>query len=884
MSKKTKKYIPLRGSILIMFIGLAIIFIGLAFYYWHINLQPLIQENAISNIKALSQAQAYRLATYIDTNRKTLSPQRLSELMETMLLLQDSYTHYQFLVSISIELDYETIDPEALYHQPENNYDITVSSFDCNDCHQFEIPLYSTSTKDLIGLAIFTINGQFMNFLEKKIQESFIVGIITIISIITVFWLIISIMLRPFAQLAVHLNKQSILSPKELPRLSAPKSREIMALKTAMDQMLSKIIKNQEILEQTVMDRTLRLRETIEQLKNEVTTRQRAEQEAITANRTKSQFLANMSHEIRTPLNAIIGFSDLLSKELTQNKQITYVQTIVSSGKTLLGLINDILDLSKIEAGKLDLQYANISLRTLLEEMSYTFSPSLKNKGLSYSIEIDPDLPETLLLDEVRMRQILFNLVGNAVKFTKKGGISIFVKKKFVEDDHSALDLIIGVQDTGVGIPEDQQAVIFESFRQKDGQKLSEYGGTGLGLAITKRLIEMMNGTIQVKSKMHEGTLFQFEIPNVDVATFVNDNQLSDNANECKQCSKIVFDHAKVLSVDDVLSNQILMDSFLDQFNFEVIKAYNGLEAIEMTKKHQPDIIFMDIKMPVMDGYEAISILKADNATRHIPVVIISASVVKGVSKEINTIEYEAFLSKPVAHDSVIDVLKQLIPYQELTVSQEQTESSENTLGVMLPSNSHIAPELVSIPPELIEKLSPFEPQILSQINEGILIDEIEQIASEIKTISESFHCQILVDWAAETLSFVEMFDIENLPENLKRFSVLINQEQVSDSSQEVVTSHVISPEVNEEVSNEISPELKEKLHGFSGQIQTQLDEGILIDVVERLVNEIKQVSEMDQCKVIMNWAEATLGHIDMFDIENLSISLEQFSELINVT
>jgi len=770
MSKKKKKYIPLRGSILIMFIGLGLLFSGLAIYFWYIVLLPHIQINTTSTIKALSQAQAYRLETYIDANRKHLTPKQLKEYMSKMLLLKDEYTGYHFLVGISVEMDYETIDL-AGHNQAATDFDISVSSFLCNNCAKSEVPLYSISTRDLIGLATFKINGQFMKYIEKKIQISFIIGSLTSIGIIIVFWWIISLMLKPFTQLAFHLQIQNIQSLKQLPKLSSPKTKEIMAVKDAMDLMLSKIRKNQENLEQTVLDRTIKLRETIAQLENEIETRQRAEQEAITANLTKSQFLANMSHEIRTPLNAIIGFSELLNKELTQRKHINYVQTIVSSGKTLLGLINDILDLSKIEAGKLDFQLTNVSLRAVFQELSYTFSPNLKAKGLTFSIEIDPDLPETLLLDEIRIRQILFNLIGNAIKFTEQGSISTFVKKNPQKDNQSSVELIIGVQDTGIGIPEDQQDIIFDSFRQKDGQKLSEYGGTGLGLAITKKLIEMMNGKIFVESHVNQGTLFQFEIPDVKVASLTSKtNDIIENL-DYSSYETIDFDPATILIVDDVLNNQILMESFLCEFNFNTLIANNGIEAIEMASKYQPDVIFMDVKMPVMDGFEATSRLKSNENTRHIPVIIISASVMKENSAELETIDYDSYLIKPVSQKSVVETLKKFISYQKVNVSLTDKDNKENHEVTAIKEDA-----IDIIHPELIQQILGFKSQLMLQIDEGILVDDVEAIAIEIKQLSENYDCKEIMDWAEEVLALVEMFDIENLTHKLEQFFVLLEK------------------------------------------------------------------------------------------------------------
>jgi signal transduction histidine kinase/DNA-binding NarL/FixJ family response regulator len=761
MNKKNKKYIPLRVAILFMFIGLGIIFTCLAVFFWNLVLLPEIRNNSISSVTALSQIQAFRLETYIESHRETLTPKKLKDFMGSILLLKDSKTNFQFLVGIRLAMDYDTIDLSFHDDHDEKDrcFDISTSSFVCNDCIETELLLYSPSTKDLIGLAYFTINSQFLNYIEKNIQISFLFGIITIVGIISIFWLMISLMIKPFAQIAFHLRVKNIQNLTPLPKLNGIITQEIMAVKIAMDYMLSRISDHQELLEQTVKDRTIKLQDTIAQMKIEVETRLRAEQEAIKANKSKSQFLANMSHEIRTPLNSIIGFSELLKKDLTQEKHKNYLQTIVGSGKTLLILINDILDLSKIEAGKLDLQYANISLRTLLQEMHLSFNQSIQAKGLSFHCDVDPDLPETLIIDEVRLRQILFNLIGNAVKFTNMGSVKI-VARKGCTDDIDKINLIIGVHDTGVGVPKDQQRIIFDAFRQQDGQKISEYGGTGLGLAITKRLIEMMNGTISVHSEINKGSVFQFELPDVAVTSEKTSEPMPNSDNN--DIDQITFADAKILVVDDVLNNLMLMESFLIDFNFHIDTAMNGLEAIEKAKEFQPDVIFMDIKMPVMDGFEATQKLKNDDRTCHIPVIILSASAMKGLSTDLDNVKHDDYLTKPVSQKSVIKSLKKFIPFDmpfdDQTSGQNKTFLDEND----------------KVPIELIEKIKCFEPQITMHITEGILVDEIEHIANEIKSISASFNCKPIIAWTDEILSLAEMFDIERLSEVLKRFSLLV--------------------------------------------------------------------------------------------------------------
>lgn len=246
---------------------------------------------------------------------------------------------------------------------------------------------------------------------------------------------------------------------------------------------------------------------------------EKARADAEAANKAKSQFLANISHEIRTPMNAVIGFSELLASLITDKKQKIYIEYIQTSGKSLLNLINDILDLSKVEAGMLEIQYEPTSLHVLIEETEQIFRMKIEEKNLRFLVDIDPELPTALMLDEVRLRQALINLVGNAVKFTETGHIKLTIRNERKIENQNKTNLIITVEDTGIGVPLNQQELIFESFRQQDGQSTRKFGGTGLGLSLTKKLIELMNGHISVQSTAQVGSVFTIRLYEVDIAS-----------------------------------------------------------------------------------------------------------------------------------------------------------------------------------------------------------------------------------------------------------------------------------------------------------------------------------------------------------------------------
>jgi signal transduction histidine kinase/FixJ family two-component response regulator len=481
------------------------------------------------------------------------------------------------------------------------------------------------------------------------------------------------------------------------------------------------------------------------------------------SNKEKTVFLANMSHEIRTPMNAILGFSELLQNDLREPKHRQYLQFIRSSAGSLLLLINDILDMSKIEAGVMELHPEPTDLREICDFVHALFVESAAKKNLRLTCAAVENLPHALLLDRIRLRQILINLVGNAVKFTDKGGVEINVTWEKQETSSHVL-LVIEVLDTGVGIPQDKLDAIFKPFVQAGAHVEKEKQGTGLGLSIVKRLTEIMGGTVTVASVMGQGSAFHLRFPNVPISArraMGEKNGIGELAdfNELRASTLLV--------VDDNETNCRLIAGMFTGSHHRLVFGSNGLEAVAKAREIKPDVLLLDVRMPGMDGYQALEEIRKTRGLEFLPVIAVTASNLKDEDDKLRE-RFSGFVRKPFSQRELFRELADFLPRNPQKESFKENVAPEKKETV----SANFAPA----PNELISELRKLIIEPWPSIRDSVAVNESKTFAQGLEGLGQRWQCEPLVQYAQKLLYDAENYAVTDLEKHLGEFALLVEQ------------------------------------------------------------------------------------------------------------
>ena len=485
-----------------------------------------------------------------------------------------------------------------------------------------------------------------------------------------------------------------------------------------------------------------------------------AKLQAEHSNREKTIFLANMSHEIRTPMNAILGFSELLQSELQEQKHRQYLQSIRTSAASLLLLINDILDMSKIEAGVMELRPEPTDIREICDFLHTLFSEPAAKKGLKLQCIVSDNLPHALLLDRIRLRQILVNLVGNAVKFTDKGSVEVRVSWE-KQDASSQITLIIDIQDTGVGIPKDKLDTIFKPFVQAGAHREKEKQGTGLGLSIVKRLTEIMGGTVTVASVLDQGSAFHLRFPDSPISTRLAASEKSSlhgnvDFNELRQ--------AILLVVDDNKTNCELIAGMFIGSHHRLVFGSSGEEAVAKAQELKPDILLLDVRMPGMDGREALVAIRKIPGLEFLPIIAITAS---NLLAEENSLKerFSGYVRKPFSKQELFAELADFLPRHSKTEDEKNDAGRKENQAATTP-----------VPKELITQLRHLIIDPWPSIRDSVAVNESKIFAQGLEGLGQRWQCQPLVQYAQKLLYDAENYAVTDLEKHLGEFAMLVEQ------------------------------------------------------------------------------------------------------------
>ncbi|NQZ56890.1 MAG: response regulator [Lentisphaeraceae bacterium] len=524
--------------------------------------------------------------------------------------------------------------------------------------------------------------------------------------------------------------------------------------KKLSDSLKEKKLRNQQLtdknkhLDLRIKQRTADLSSAIEKMKF-------SQEAAKSSHRAKKTLLSNISHQIRTPLNAILGFSEVLLNEKIAPEYKEKIRSIESSGQLLLRLLNDMLDLAKLDSNNLLLQKNEVDLIKLITDIDQQISIAINNTNLTSSISIEPALPGLCLIDEKRIRQILINLIGNAYHFTYQGFIKISITHTV--EKKNTINLQIKVEDSGIGIATDQKELIFKAFQQQENQNFELYGGLGLGLSICQKLIHLMNGSLHVESELNKSSCFTVRIPNI--STIETQHAETPVINKGYQ-----FSSAKILIADDDAINRQLISSFLANHDFKFREAADGSECVAIAKNWEPDLILMDIKMPKLNGLQATNKIREFS---RVPVIAISSF---STDEEIDKMRLicNSYICKPFKKRQRREKIS------EFTLHKNTHQTKEKMNTILIDPNNYITEEEIN---DYILKLKSTHNNYQS-VSNSLAIQELHEFIEKIDSLTQGRLELVFGEWLKDMKFYLKEFDMKKLTNRLGDFPSILKELQ----------------------------------------------------------------------------------------------------------